>query len=117
MDSQTRENLLKCGVNLDVTLERFMGSEDLLFKFLKKFLNDDNYKKLVKSIEEKEFEQAFSYAHTLKGVSANLGLDNLNFSTQKMVEKFRAKDYTDYDGMLKDITEHYNTAIEVIKQL
>lgn len=117
MDAQTKANLEKCGVNFDVTLERFMGNEDLYFKFLKKFLNDESYSLLLNCIDEKDFEKAFSAAHTLKGVSANLGLDNLNNSTQKIVEKFRAKDYEDYDGMLEEIKEQYDIAVDVIKQL
>ena len=37
MDAQTKANLEACGVDLKVTMERFMGREELLFKFLKKF--------------------------------------------------------------------------------
>lgn len=117
MDAITRDKLLKCGMNIEVTLDRFMGSEDLLIKFLKKFLADDNYQKLIDSVQAQDFEKAFNASHTLKGVSANLGLDSLNLSTQKIVEKFRAKDYTNYEDMLDEITKEYNTAIEVIESL
>ena len=51
MDAITRDKLLKCGMNIEVTLDRFMGSEDLLIKFLKKFLADDNYQKLMDSVQ------------------------------------------------------------------
>ena len=43
MDAQTKANLEACGVDLKVTMERFMGREELLFKFLKKFENDESY--------------------------------------------------------------------------
>ena len=117
MNAQTRSMLEACGVDIDVTMERFMGKEELLFKFLKKFVNDESYAKLIASIDAKEFESAFSHAHTLKGVSANLGLGNLNDSTQKLVEKLRAKDYTDYEGMVEDIKKDYSEAMDMIGKL
>ena len=117
MDAQTKANLEACGVDLNTTMERFMGKEELLFKFLKKFLNDESFNNLVKCMDEKEFEAAFSHAHTLKGVAANLGLGNLSNSTSALVEKLRAKDYTDYEGMVEEIKKDYRESVEMINQL
>lgn len=117
MDAQTRANLEACGVDLNTTMERFMGKEELLFKFLKKFNNDESFANLVKCMDAKEFESAFGHAHTLKGVAANLGLGNLSNSTSVLVEKLRAKDYTDYEGMVEAIKKDYKEAMEMIGKL
>ena len=117
MDDQTRANLEKCGVDLKVTMERFMGREDLLFKFLKKFSSDESYSGLISTMESKSFEDAFAHAHTLKGVASNLGLGNLTKSTSELTEKLRAKDYTDYEGMVENIKTDYAAAMEMIKTL
>ena len=117
MDAQTKSNLEYCGVDLKVTMERFMGREELLFKFLKKFENDESYKNLIQTMEDKQFESAFSHAHTLKGVAANLGLGNLTESASALTEKLRAKDYTDYEGMVEAIKKDYADAMDMISKL
>lgn len=117
MDDNTRAMLEDCGVNIKVTMERFMGKEELLFKFLKKFTSDESYSGLIKAMEEKDFENAFSQAHTLKGVAANLGLGNLTESASALTEKLRAKDYTDYEGMVEKIKTDYADAMDMIKRL
>ena len=117
MDAQTKSNLEYCGVDLKVTMERFMGREELLFKFLKKFENDESYKSLIGAMEDKQFEAAFSHAHTLKGVAANLGLGNLANSASDLTEKLRAKEYTDYEGMVEAIKKDYAEAMDMIAKL
>ncbi|MBR5337726.1 MAG: Hpt domain-containing protein [Lachnospiraceae bacterium] len=117
MDDNTRAMLESCGVNIKVTMERFMGKEELLFKFLKKFTADESYSNLIRTMDEKNFEEAFSHAHTLKGVSANLGLGNLTESSSALTEKLRAKDYTDYKGMVEKIKADYADAMDMISKL
>ncbi len=117
MDDNTRKMLEDCGVDINVTMQRFMGKEELLFKFLKKFTADESYKKLISDMEAKSFESAFSQAHTLKGVAANLGLGHLTESASALTEKLRAKDYTDYDGMVEKIKTDYAAAMDMISKL
>ena len=38
-----------------------------IFRQLIRFLEDPNYEEMIKAIREKDTEQAFHYAHTLKG--------------------------------------------------
>ncbi len=117
MDAQTKASLEECGVDLKVTMERFMGREELLFKFLKKFENDESYKSLIGAMEDKKFEEAFSHAHTLKGVAANLGLGNLANSASELTEKLRAKDYNDNEGLVEAIKKDYAQAMNMIAGL
>ena len=43
MDSQIKAGLMAAGVDVDEALERFMGSEAMLSRFLKKFPADQGF--------------------------------------------------------------------------
>ena len=71
-----RECYEKIGSDFDKVLGR-MGSEALVKRFAVKFLEDKSFEELTESLKEKDGEDAFRAAHTLKGICANLGLDRL----------------------------------------
>ncbi len=60
---------------MEGTLKRFMGNEALYMKFIMKFLDDKNFEGIKSNLEKNDFEGAYVSAHTLKGVTANLGLN------------------------------------------
>ncbi len=82
MEDSRKETLLRAGVNLDEALERFMGNEELLLRFLKKFTNDPSYQSLSKAMNEEA-------AHALKGVCGNLSISRLFELVCKEVELLR----------------------------
>lgn len=86
---EIKEDLIEFGVDLDRTLERFLYKEDLYIKFLKKFLNDSNFDGIKNSLQQKDYQQAFNFAHTLKGVTANLGLEPIYHICDELVEELR----------------------------
>ena len=49
MDAAKRQRLVEAGIDVDSALDRFMGNEKLLDKFLGKFPADQNYAKLVEA--------------------------------------------------------------------
>ena len=107
-------SLEKLGFDKDVTMERFMQNEELFFRCLKKFPNDVNYRKLIDSLESEDVGGAFEAAHSLKGVTANLGLNNLFDELKPMVEVLR-KDSLDVDKEnIERFKRFYEEAIEVI---
>ena len=57
-------------------LRRFR-SEALLEKFSVKFLEDTTYQTLRSALEAENAQEAFRAAHTLKGISQNLGFTQL----------------------------------------
>lgn len=67
MDENKKERLAEAGIDVENALERFMGNEGLLERFLKKFLNDQNFSKLTVAIGEKKEQEALAASHTLKG--------------------------------------------------
>lgn len=66
-----------------------LPTDKMIRKFLKMFLKDPSYAQLQKAIEEKDSQQAFMAAHTLKGVSQNLGLARLYEHASLLSDDFR----------------------------
>lgn len=91
MNEQLKQKLEENGADVDGTLHRFMGNGALFMKFLLKFKDDQNFVLLRNSLEQKDYEEAFKAAHTLKGVTANLGLTPICDSASKLTELLRGK--------------------------
>ncbi|MBQ7933613.1 MAG: Hpt domain-containing protein [Lachnospiraceae bacterium] len=71
------------------TLGRFMNKEELLERFLKRFPEDTSYRHLKERLAAGNYKEAFSCAHTLKGVTANLGLESLRRPASEITELLR----------------------------
>lgn len=68
-------------------------SENLVVRFVGKFLADQSFHLLETSLKEGNYEEAFRAAHTLKGVTQNLSFTKLYQSSHDITEAFRTKDY------------------------
>lgn len=91
MDENFRRKLEENGVEVENTINRFMGNEAMYLKFLGKFLEDKNCINIGKNLEKKNYEEAYKCAHTLKGVAANLGLEPIQRTVSVLVEELRGK--------------------------
>lgn len=117
MDNWTRDQLIENGFDVNRTMERFMNNETLYFKFLKKFIQDESFAKLSEAIKAKDCKQAFMYAHTLKGVSANLGIEVIHQAVIPMVEKLRNDDMSAADKDMEKLQVNYDNACKVITKI
>ena len=72
-------------------VERLLPSISLIRKFITKFLNDESYSELCHAMQAGQRETAFRAAHTLKGISANLGFSKLLSSVSELTELLRAE--------------------------
>lgn len=63
-----------------------LRSERLITKFVLKFPGDPSFSQLQSTLEEKNVEEAFRAAHTLKGVAQNLGFTPLYEATATLTE-------------------------------
>ena len=72
-------------------VEKRLPSVGLVRKFIVKFLDDDSYSNLCLAMQNGQREEAFRAAHTLKGVSANLGFSRLLASAGELTELLRAE--------------------------
>lgn len=115
MDNALRQNLEAAGIDVDSGLERFMGSDALYEKFLKRFCDDTTFSDLTAAVSALDCEKAFTAAHTLKGVCGNLSMTNLEQLVKQQVEFLRAGDMSPAAAMMPDITAAYEKIMQVLK--
>ena len=102
------------GGNYDDAIGR-LRSERLVQKFVLKFLDDGSYDLLCRSLEEKNYEEAFRAAHTIKGVCQNLSMDKLQASSSRLCESLR-NGYTPEAGALaEEVTADYHATMDAIR--
>lgn len=105
MDKFVQTELEGAGVNVEETLRRFMNNEMLMIKFLRKFVADKHYNEVL------------PVAHTLKGVSGNLGLIKLYEIFSRMCQDCRNDQYEDLDGLFAQAEANYSKVVEAIKKI
>ena len=117
MDKFVQTELEGAGVNVEETLRRFMNNEMLMIKFLRKFVDDENMNKLRTLIADKHYNEVLPVAHTLKGVSGNLGLIKLYEIFYRMCQDCRNDQYEDLDGLFAQAEANYSKVVEAIKKI
>ena len=106
-----REKLIAAGIDYDDGLKRMSGNEALYEKFLIKFLQDDNIHILGKS-GQVDTDTVFRAVHTLKGVSATLGIKELAEACDVICKKIRAGE-TDYE--LNEVYRRYGNVAQAVE--
>ena len=74
-----------------VQVEKRLPGIHLIRRFIAGFLDDGSYPELCRAMEQGQTEESFRAAHTLKGVSANLGFDRLTASSGELTELLRGR--------------------------
>ena len=86
-----------------------------IVKYVSKFLDDDSYRRLVDAMcVQKNYKQAFVYAHTLKGLAQTLGFTELALRSSAVTEALRNDRYALAEAKLPDLTRAYNATISAI---
>ncbi len=109
--------LTAAGIDVDSVMQRFMGSERLTEKFMKRFADDMTFSQLEKAVAAGDSEEAFRAAHTLKGVAGNLGMTELFDRTSEMTERFRAHDMTGAAEDLAALRTVYERILQAVSAL
>ncbi len=116
VDMNLKEFYDKIGGDYEGTIGR-LYKEDLVKKFVKKFLNDKSYDDLLEYMKNAELEDAFRAVHTLKGVAINLGFTKLYNVSSTLTEALRHKEYDGTDMMLNEVKKEYKLTIDAINEL
>ena len=95
---------------------RLLMTEARVIKYLLKFRKDTCMQELTKALKEERYEDAFRYAHTLKGVSTNLMMERLVVSSCELTEALRHNE-TDVEDLYNNVKEDYDLIIEAIRCL
>lgn len=114
MDNQRLKQLTDGGIDVDDALGRFMGNEGLLERFLKKFLDDENYEKLKEAVKNGDVENMITASHTLKGVCGNLSMTELFTLFDRQVKELRAGNTDSAITLMNEIDISYQKAIRAI---
>lgn len=109
-----RECYEQMGADFDNVLAR-LGNEQMVQRFALKFLNDTSYQTLEETLKEKNVEQAFRAAHTLKGVCLNLGFDNLFTVSSELTERLRAGELDGTEELFEKVKEQYEITVKAIR--
>ncbi len=77
MAESLTDELAAYGIDYVDAMDRFGDNADLYERLALKYLDDTHYVALVAAMEAKDYEEGYSQAHSLKGVSGNLSFRDL----------------------------------------
>lgn len=115
MNPTDKQVLVDAGIDVDGALERFMGSETLLVRFLGKFPADPNFSALETAVAAGDCDAAFTAAHTLKGVCGNLSMTSLFELVSRQTELLRSGDLAGAAAMMPALTTQYQLVCRAIE--
>ncbi len=110
-----KECYKKLGSDFESVKARMM-SERIIQKFSLKFLDDKSYVNLLSAYDGGRDDEAFRFAHTLKGVAQNLGFDRLYASSNKLTEALRNGKSEGADELLEEVKTDYAFTVGIIKE-
>ena len=106
----------KIGGSYSEAISRMLNDERIL-KYLKFYLADDSFPNLKKAIEEKNVEEAFNSAHTLKGVCKNMSFSSLSKVAEEITEVLRARNLNEAIIIFQKVEEEYSKVIIGINEI
>lgn len=118
MDEKFRTQLEENGADVKTTINRFMGKEELYLKFIMKFLEDKNMDSLLENLDKKDYDGVFNSAHSLKGVTGNLGLNPIYEAAARICDLLRGKKPEEVDvEKLQELKEQLTETYKRFQQL
>lgn len=104
-------------IDLESAVVRFGGNEGLYRRFLGKLAQDKTFAQLEEAVNTGDWESVERAAHTLKGVAANLGLEDVRAASDAVVQAVRAGDTAAVAGLFRDVALAFRTALDTLGQL
>lgn len=104
-------------MDVDKTLDRFLNNEKLFLKFLLKFQKDETFESLRSTLAAGDSQAAFAHAHTLKGITGNLGFDNLFLPLTALTETLRAGELEKAAESMPALWRKYEETLSFLKSL
>ncbi len=118
MNEEFKNDLINWGVNWEEVKERLVGNEDLVEKFILKFLKDPSMEQLQSGLESSNAEEAFQGAHALKGVASNLAMEGNGFlvDVKEITEILRPGTMDGAMEVYDRIRPKYDELISILKK-
>lgn len=92
-----------------------LPTEKMVQKFVLKFLNDDSYDLLLRSMAEENYAEAFRAAHTIKGVCQNLDFTRLFRSSSELSEALRNGYTPEAPALVERVKADYAQTVAAIR--
>lgn len=115
MDAARKARLLEAGINVDSALERFMGNEKMLEKYLGRFLEEKSYAALEAAIAADDAEAAGAAMHTLKSVCGTIGCLDMQEMVLDQEKTLRAGDWEGAKAKMPRIETTYKNICEALR--
>lgn len=109
MEATRKAKLLEAGIDVDSALERFMGNEKMLEKYLGRFLSEKSYASLVAALNADDLAAAGAAVHTLKSVCGTIGCLGMQEQVLNQEKAIRSGDLGAAKAMMPEIEKTYNT--------
>jgi len=93
-----------------------LHSDRLVQKFMLRFLDDKSFELFSNSMEEKNYEEAFRAAHTIKGICQNLSFTRLLGSSSEMSEALRHGWTPEADLLTGRLETDYRLTVDAIRK-
>lgn len=103
------------------SVKQRISKEEMIEKFVLKFLSDPSYELLCRTLEDENYTEAFRAAHSLKGVSQNLSFSRLESSSSVLTELLRNSDEKQIDKeqckeLLMQVSADYKEVVEAVRK-
>lgn len=91
-----------------------LRTNDRVAKFVTMFADDASYGNLVNNMADGNLDEAFRAAHTLKGVSRDMGFIDLSDYASEITEALRAHDQERAQALLPTVQDEYKKVADAI---
>lgn len=109
-----KELYAKIGGNYEDVLGRLM-KDSLVEKFALMYLKDTSFDTLMAAISAGNIADSFRAAHSLKGVSANLGFEELRKSASDLTEQLRPQNAPADAAMVEAVKAAHEKIVNGLK--
>lgn len=93
-------------------------NNDILERFILLFLKDKSYTNLILAYEQNDYHKMYFHAHTLKGMTLNLGFFSINELLNKLCINLKHKEInnTNINKLIHQIKQSYIKIINTINK-
>ncbi len=102
-NAELLQKIIEYGADESGIMDRFMGNVELYASCFRDFIAERNIGLLQQAMADKDYKQAFTSAHALKGLAGNLGVTAYYSAICKLVESLRAEDYTNIEAEYAEV--------------
>ena len=115
MNQELLNSLTLNETDISGVMQRFSGDEKLYMALLNSFKDDPTMDELENAIARKEWNEAFTAAHALKGLAGNMGFVPLFHETGELVMFIREGTISEIDISLKRVRNRYDDILNIIR--